>query len=206
MFPNVDVGVMFQRNERRHNQADDIKKILGPSLSMTLPIFDQNQARIAKAQYLYWQETKRYEAEYLQAIQEIRIAVDQAQTALANAAYYRQEMVPQAERNLEFSRSSYLAGQTSILTLLEAQRFLLESRRGDIAVRLELATAISELEQRVGEQMGNDPAAAGVPPSRRTTCRRPRRSRNDDMLAMRYMSWPPYRRTPGDTQETAQET
>jgi outer membrane protein TolC len=54
-----------------------------------------------------------------------------------------------------------LAGQTSILTLLEAQKLLLESRRGDIAVRLELATAISELEQRVGEQMGNDPAAAG---------------------------------------------
>jgi outer membrane protein TolC len=129
---------------------------------MALPLFDQNHARIAKAQYLYWQEIKRYEAEYLQAIQEIRIAVDQAQTALVNTAYYQQEVVPQAERNLEFSRVSYLAGQTSILTLLEAQWFLLESRRGDIAVRLELATAISELEQRVGEQMGNDSGATGL--------------------------------------------
>ncbi len=162
VFPDVSAGAMFQRNERRDADTGAIKTILGPSLSMALPLFDQNQAQIAKAQYLYWQEIKRYEAEYLQAIQEIRTAVDQAQTALANTAYYQQEVVPQAERSLEFSRDSYLAGQTSILTLLEAQRSLLESRRGDIAVRLELATAIFELEQRVGEQIGRDPAAAGV--------------------------------------------
>ena len=144
---------MYQRNERRDNDTEAIKSIFGPSLALELPLFDQNQAQIAKAQYLYWQEIKRYEAEYLQAVQEIRTAVDQAQTALQNTAYYRQEMVPQAQRNLEFSRNSYLAGQTNILTLLEAQRVLLESRRGDIAARLELATAIFELEQRVGEPM-----------------------------------------------------
>ncbi len=153
VLPNVSVGAMFQRNERRESDTEAIKSIFGPSLALELPLFDQNQAQIAKAQYLYWQELKRYEADYLQAVQEIRMAVDQAQTALQNTAYYQQEMVPQAQRNLEYSRNSYLAGQTDILTLLEAQRVLLESRRGDIAARLELATAICELEQRVGEPM-----------------------------------------------------
>lgn len=149
------------RGERQAAKNQEIETILGPSLSMALPIFDQNQARIAKAQYLYWQELKAYEAEYLQTVQEIRTAADQAQTAFGNAAYYRQEIVPQAERNLKFSRDSYSAGQTSILTLLEAQRLLLESRRGHIAARLELATAISELEQRVGEPMGKYTGATG---------------------------------------------
>lgn len=153
----LTVPEIQSRSERQAAQRQEIDTILGPSLSMSVPIFDQNQARIAKAQYLYWQELKTYEAEYLQAVQEIRTAADQAQTALGNTRYYQQEIVPQAERNLEFSRVSYSSGQTGILTLLEAQRLLLESRRGYIAARLELATAISELEQKVGAPMGKSP-------------------------------------------------
>ena len=59
-------------------------------------------------------------------------------------------MVPQAERNLEFATASYSSGQKNILNLIEARRFLLEARRGFVAVTLEASTAVARLEQTIG--------------------------------------------------------
>ena len=136
--------------ERQAAESEEIDTILGPSLSLTLPIFDQNQAQIAKAEYLYQRELKAYEDAYIQLAQEIRIAADEARTAFRNAGYYRDELVPQAERNLEFATASYSSGQTNILTLIEAQRHALEAQRGYIDVRLEASTAMSDLERAIG--------------------------------------------------------
>ncbi len=147
-----------RRSDRRAARSEEINFILGPALVMTLPIFDQNQAQIATAGYLYQQELKIYEGAYLRIAQDIRIAADRAETARSNAAYYAIQLVPQAEQNLEFATVSYSTGQTSILTLLEAQRFLLEARRGYIDVRLEASTALSDLEQMVGLPLTDRPA------------------------------------------------
>ena len=80
----------------------------------------------------------------------IRIVLDETRTALDSATFYRDEVVPQAQRNLEFATASYSAGQTNILTLLEAQRFLLDARQGFVTVTLEASTAVARLEQTIG--------------------------------------------------------
>ena len=117
---------------------------------MTLPIFDQNQAQIAKAYYLYQQNLKAYEELYLNIAQDIRMAADRTETAAGNVVFYRDEIVPQAERNLTFARDSYNAGQTSILALLEAQRLLLAAKQNYIEVRLEAASAVADMEAAIG--------------------------------------------------------
>ena len=136
--------------ERPAGQGDPL---VGAGLSLELPIFDQNQAQVAKAGYLYRQMMKSYEAVYLAVAQDIRIAADRANTAIASLGFYRDELLPQAERNLSFARDSYSAGQSSILALFEAQRSLLQARKGYITVRLESATALTELEQTVGSPL-----------------------------------------------------
>ncbi len=138
------------RRERRAAESEEIDTILGPSLNLTLPIFDQNQAQIAKAEYLHLQELKTYEALFIRIAQDIRTAADEALTAMGNAGYYRDELVPQAERNLEFANASYSLGQTNILILIEAQRLAVEAQRGYIEVRLAASSALSDLEQAVG--------------------------------------------------------
>lgn len=151
------------RAQRRQERRQEIDTKLGPSLSMTLPIFDQNQAQVARAEFLYLQALRSYEGLYLAVAQDIRITVNQARTAAANVDFYHNELLPQAERNLEFSTTSYSAGQTNILTLIEAQRTLLESRRGFIAARLGAAMAQAELERSIGRPLSqieqkHDPA------------------------------------------------
>ncbi len=155
----LTVPNIASRGQRRAARSQEIDTILGPSLSVTLPIFDQNQAQIAKAQYLYEQELKAYQAVFIQIAQDIRIAADQARTASENAAFYNDELVPQAQRNLEFATVSYSAGQTSILILLEAQRLLLGAKRDYVDSQLAASAAFTELEQVVGAPRGNWPTA-----------------------------------------------
>jgi cobalt-zinc-cadmium efflux system outer membrane protein len=146
--------------ERQRERSREIDAIFGPALTMTLPIFDQNQAQIAKARFQYLREIKSYEATLIELGQDIRGALDRSQTAQANAAFYRDELLPQAEKNLEFASASYTAGQTSILTVLEAQRSALTAHRGRIEAQLEAALAQAELERQLGTRL---PAAAPSP-------------------------------------------
>ena len=117
---------------------------------MTLPIFDQNQAQIAKTDFLLQKALKEYEDALIRTAQDIRVALDETRTALDSATFYNDEVVPQAERNLDFATASYSSGQTNILTLIEAQRLLLEARRGFVTITLEASTAVARLEQTIG--------------------------------------------------------
>ncbi|MBI4582371.1 MAG: TolC family protein [Planctomycetes bacterium] len=154
------------RGQRRKERRQEIDAILGPAMTMTLPIFDQNQAQIAKAKYQYEQAVKSFEASYLAIAQDIRMGVERANTASRNVAFYRDELLPQAQRNLDIATSAFNAGGTSILAVLEAQRSFLEARRGLLTARAEAASAWADLELAVGVplvEMRRTPAPASQP-------------------------------------------
>lgn len=137
-------------------------RLLGPAFTWTVPLFDQNQAQIAREEYLYAQAVKTYEALELDVAQQVRAAADRALTASTNVAFYREELLPQAQENLTFAGDSYAAGQTSVIALLEAQRTFLEARTGFIEVRREAVSALAELERAVGVPLeGMSPRSGG---------------------------------------------
>ncbi|MBI4882413.1 MAG: TolC family protein [Planctomycetes bacterium] len=124
--------------------------LVGPSLSVTLPMFDQNQAQVARAGFKLEQMSKLQEAAQVAVAQNVRSSADRVNTAASNLAFYSEELLPQAERSLELARESYSAGRTTLLALVEVQRQLLEARRGHVRLRLEAAVSSSELERVVG--------------------------------------------------------
>ncbi len=136
------------RSERRRAQGQDL--IIGPSLGVTLPIFDQNQAQIARAQYALQQAYKAEDALDRAVTQEVRSAVDRAMTAWRLMRMYRDQSIPLAQGNLDLSREAYRAGRASFLSVLEAQRFFLETRRGYVEASQTAATMIPELERTIG--------------------------------------------------------
>lgn len=135
------------RGERNAERSAEIDTIFGPSLNMTLPLFDQNQAQIAKARFVYEQESRRLESLELIAMQSIRRAVASAQTSWDIARSFANDVLPQASRNLEMSRESYKAGRSSLIIVLDAQRVLLEARRGYVAALQAAALSVADLEQ-----------------------------------------------------------
>jgi cobalt-zinc-cadmium efflux system outer membrane protein len=140
VFPDVELGFGAERD------ADSI----GPTATLTLPIFDQNQAQIAKAEYAQLQSVRSYEDLYLSIAQDIRIAVDRATTRWGDVGLYRNELLPQSETNLELTETAYAAGTAAILTLLESQRALIAARRGYVVAWADAASSLSDLERAVG--------------------------------------------------------
>ncbi|MEP0848075.1 MAG: TolC family protein [Phycisphaerae bacterium] len=176
VFPNVSLGLAFERDARPRAQGRDILAdtarasiaagrltapeiesrsargvdtdfIIGPLLSLELPVFDQNQAQIAKARFTLEQRVRVLEGLGRTIHQEVREAVDQAQTAWEVARFYRDELVPQVSRSLELSRESYRAGQSSILSVLDAERSYLAAR-DRYAEAMQLAAAAAPLVER----------------------------------------------------------
>jgi len=179
VFPRIDVGLDLERAERKRQGKRDVladtarasianggltapeiqprsarrrhtELILGPSLELELPIFDQNQARIAKARFVYEQADKTLDALERSVSQEVRGTVDRLLTAWKVAQTYRDRSIPLAQNNLDLSRQAYQAGRASFLTVLEAQRVFLESRSRYVEAAQTAAVAIPELERTVG--------------------------------------------------------
>jgi cobalt-zinc-cadmium efflux system outer membrane protein len=179
VFPSLEIGVALERGERGRAEGRDLLAdtarasiaagqltapeieprsardvhtdfSIGPSLALELPIFDQNQAQIARARYELEQRRQQL-AGLRQAVRrDVRGAVEQAHSAWGVARFYRDEIVPQAERTLELSRESYRAGKSAVLAVLEAERAYLAAQDGHVQALRVAAAAIPQLELEVG--------------------------------------------------------
>lgn len=154
------------RAERNLERRQIIDSLLGPSVAITLPIWDQNQAQIAKASYKAQQIRKEYEDLLDEVAGQVREA---AATALASAElsrFFREQALPQAEANLELARKSYEAGEQGIVTLIEAQEALINERLTAVNVQRDYFIALAELERAVGGRLpGPDAAGPDAPQS-----------------------------------------
>jgi len=136
------------RSQRRRERGQDT--VLGPSLGVEVPLFDQNQAQIAKADYALLQARKTLEAVDRAVTQEVRGAADRTLAAWRLMRKFREQSIPLAQRNLDLSREAYRAGRASFLSVLEAQRFSLETRSGLVDAAQRAAMAVPELERTIG--------------------------------------------------------
>ncbi len=159
------------RGQRQQERSQEITNIFGPAFNLTLPIFDQNQAQIAKAKLLYEQSAVELDVLERAARQRIREALDQVETTRNMSRYFRDTLLPQARSNLELSRKSYEVGRASVIVLLDAQRMLLSTRRDPIAAELGHSIAIAELERVASRPYATLVAAASETPSAATSHR-----------------------------------
>ncbi len=126
-----------------------ISFVLGPSLDVPLPIFDQNQAQVAKAQSRARELQKRYEEIEQRATEAIRSAYTQRRLADDKVRLYRESLLPIQQANLTLSETTYQSGQASILDVLLTQESLIRTRLGYAAAQRDLATSAANLERQL---------------------------------------------------------
>ncbi len=155
------------RGERRIEKAQIINTVLGPSLTVTLPLWDQNQAQVAKAGYVVGQRRKELEDVLDTIASEVQQAVATARNAWSLVQVYEQQALPQAEENVAAALRLYRDGEQSILVVLDAQESLLRRRRSYIEARRDYAIALAALEQslagRVVALLESPPAPTMAP-------------------------------------------
>lgn len=138
------------RGERRMERSQIIDTLLGPTLDITLPIWHQNQAQIARAKYEVRQRRKEYE----DLLDTVALELHQALTSVRGArevvALAREQTLPLAEQNVESARQAYQAGEQSVVALIEAQKALIAQRRQYVEIQRDYAITLAELRQALG--------------------------------------------------------
>ncbi len=192
---DVQVGVSFERVERgrrgdRDFLADTLwasaqagalaapslqprgdqptESVLGPSLSLKVPIFDQNQAQIAKAELIHQTMMASRGALLVEVTHETRAAAQRAAATSALLTYYDDNFLPLAQRNLDLSRAAYREGALSLLSVLEAQKALLAARSQAIQTRRDYIVALIDLEKAVGLPIDRMPGRGADRPMTRS--------------------------------------
>lgn len=128
--------------------------VVGPTLGVEVPLFDQNQAQIAKAEYEHRQAQHALEALDRDLVQQAYVALKRAQIAAENARFCRDEYLPLQEQSLQLAQEAYRVGRTPLLAVLDVQRGLLEARAGYVAALADAGIAIVELERVAGQPIG----------------------------------------------------
>lgn len=142
VLPSLELGGVRDAEDRT-----------GPAVGFVLPLFDQNQARVARAAYQYQQAEKTLDALLRELPQDTRIAYERAHTAWETSRFYRDQLLPLREDSLNVAREAYEAGRASFLQVLEAERTLLEPRAGYVEVLQNSAAGVVELERVIGQPM-----------------------------------------------------
>lgn len=138
------------RGERRRERRQIVDLLLGPTLDITLPVWDQNQAQIAKACFRVRQTRHQFEDLLDQVALEVADALNAVRAARGLVDFFETEALPQSRRSVEDARATYEAGEQSILVLIEAQETLIVQQRTHVGVLRDLALAQAELARALG--------------------------------------------------------
>ena len=126
---------------------------VGPGLALEIPIFNQNDGQIARAEAELQQAARQYEA----VRQDIILQVRQAQTRYVSAhdefELWDIGIVPALETAVERARKSLVAGEGSYPSVLEAQRKLVEARMRRTELAANLRRTAAKLNYCIGRKM-----------------------------------------------------
>jgi cobalt-zinc-cadmium efflux system outer membrane protein len=150
VFPDVQAQVLAGVDSGKES-------VIQGGLSVPLPFFDRNQAKIAIARI----EIRR--AEFLIDSQwnDLLLRLSQSHhdllEAQARVVSYEEKILPSAQKAMEQTGEGYRQGKFSYLDVLDAERTLVEARAAYSDALLDLNTAASELEKLLGMKLQPGP-------------------------------------------------
>jgi outer membrane protein, heavy metal efflux system len=143
-IPDVDL----QAGWRQFTETDDTAMVFG--LSMPLPIWDRNEAGVARAR------AERDRAQYEHRARERSLQRAQAtllgqlEAARTEVEALNERVIPASEEALELARQGYAMGGFSYIDVLDAQRALVDARMRRISALRAYHRANASLERLTG--------------------------------------------------------
>lgn len=151
-YGDLSIGPSFEQPSGSGNNT------LGAGLSAEIPLFDQNQAQIARVEHQLERTRKLRDAARVAITQTVRSNAARFSASRDNLAFYKDEVLAVAQSSLDFSEACYEMGKHDLLTLLDERKRFLSARRSWVTLQLEAATATAELERSVGSVLESSSA------------------------------------------------
>jgi cobalt-zinc-cadmium efflux system outer membrane protein len=120
---------------------------VGPSLSLPVPLFDQGQGAVGKAQAQLRQASEHYHARAVEVRSRARAAHAVVASARSRARYYQQVILPLRQQIVDQTQQQYNGMQVSAFQLLEAKRNQIEAGTSYIEALRDYWVARTKLEQ-----------------------------------------------------------
>jgi cobalt-zinc-cadmium efflux system outer membrane protein len=135
---------------------------IGPSFSLPIPLFDQGQAAIPRAQAVLIQSQQRYLALAVDVRSQVRAAAIRMFSARAKAQLYHDQVLPLQEQVVAQTQLQYNGMLVGVFQLLQVRRDQIDVARQYIESLRDYWTARAALERAIG---GRLPDAATTEPS-----------------------------------------
>jgi cobalt-zinc-cadmium efflux system outer membrane protein len=129
------------------------EEVFGPGIGIQLPLFDQNQAQIAKAQYMVRRAHKRLQALEEQIKEEVIRDLERIDLQKTKAHMLEERVLPLRLKALDYSNKWVDAMQLNRLFLLEAQKGLMQTQLDLLQTQMELHRALVDLERHLGGKL-----------------------------------------------------
>ncbi|MEW6584150.1 MAG: TolC family protein [Nitrospirota bacterium] len=143
VFSNVEAGIAYARDT-------DGTDLLGPEIGIQLPLFDQNQAKIARAEYSLRQAEKELKSKQGIVREEVSAALEAVSMSRKEIVLFRDQLLPARSEAVEYSEKYFDAMQLSMLHLLDARRKLSETKLRYLEVLRDRRIREIELERALG--------------------------------------------------------
>ena len=151
------VGASYEHRSVEHERS------FGPTAGVELPLFDQHQAQIARAEAEARQAEQRLQALAAAARSEIRSVRDRLVFLRHTAVHFRSTLVPMRERAVKLTQEQYDAMLTGVYQLLAAKQAEVSAYREYLETVRDYWIARAELERAVGGRLGPPPPIEAMP-------------------------------------------
>jgi cobalt-zinc-cadmium efflux system outer membrane protein len=128
LIPDIGIGAEYERN----GSGGEREREAGPVFDVTLPLFDQGQAKRARGIMEIRQAQDQYWAMGVRVRSAARLARANLLTAQKTAVYYERAILPQKSRLLLATTQQYNAMQEDVFRLIRAKREQILAGRGYI--------------------------------------------------------------------------
>jgi outer membrane protein, heavy metal efflux system len=145
-FPAVNVGVNAERELDR-------SWLVGPTLDVEIPIFDQGQSELAILTSEYRRAQRNFEALAVDIRSEVRELRDALIAAREKAAYHQNVLLPQRQRILRETLLQYNAMQISNYELLGAKERQQRAEEQSVEALRDYWIARAELQRAAGGRL-----------------------------------------------------
>jgi cobalt-zinc-cadmium efflux system outer membrane protein len=171
-LPGATIGV-----DAEHDL--DHSWVVGPTLALEVPLFDQGQGQVAKLAAEYRRAQRNFEALAVNIRSEVREARDTLVAARDAAEYHAKVLLPQRQRILRETLLQYNAMQKSNLELLAAKEREQLGERESIEALRDYWMARAQLESAVGGSLTREvpPMNSAAPPMKQNESKEPHHNR-----------------------------
>lgn len=128
-YPDVTLGVNYVDTgpASMPNVADSGKDAVVAGFSINIPLWwDKYRADVRSAESRYTATRQEYQDRANLLTADLKLALFQYQDAERKIALYREALIPKADENVKVIQRSFEAGKSDFLSLIDAERILLE--------------------------------------------------------------------------------